>query len=293
MNYSKITIITPNYNGAEYLEETIKSIVNQNYPNLEYIIIDGGSTDGSLEIIKKYEDKLTFWLSEPDSGLYDALQKGFSKSTGEIMGWLNSDDLLHEKSLFTVNEILNLPKVNWLQGLPTTIDEKGRTIEASNFKRWSKYDFWMGNYKWIQQESTFWKRSLWNQSGGYINKKLKLAGDMELWNRFFKYEKLYVTNALVGGFRVRSKNQLSLEFYDDYIKEVETILNKNRHAKIIIRVINKIEELNKLNKILKKTRLLNIIPLANKIQSKINKLLDRPVVIRFDKSKQVFYKDTK
>jgi glycosyltransferase involved in cell wall biosynthesis len=105
MNLPKISIITPNYNGGEYLEETIQSILTQNYPNLEYIIIDGGSTDNSVEIIKKYEDQLSFWVSEPDKGLYDAIQKGFDKSSGEIMAWLNSDDLYHKNAFFTVVEI--------------------------------------------------------------------------------------------------------------------------------------------------------------------------------------------
>ena len=101
--YLKISIITPNYNGGKYLEATIKSIISQNYPNLEYIIIDGGSTDNSIDIIKKYEKHINYWTSEPDNGLYDALSKGLSISTGKIMGWLNSDDLLHPKSLFTIN----------------------------------------------------------------------------------------------------------------------------------------------------------------------------------------------
>ena len=85
MNYPKISIITPSYNQAKYLEQTMLSILDQNYPNLEYIVIDGGSTDGSIDIIKKYEDRLTYWVSEPDNGLYHALQKGFEKTTGEIV----------------------------------------------------------------------------------------------------------------------------------------------------------------------------------------------------------------
>ncbi len=93
--YPKISIVTPSYNQGQYLEQTILSVIGQNYPNLEYIIIDGGSTDNSIEIIKKYERYLAYWVSEKDKGHYHAVQKGFDKSTGEIMSWLNSDDILH------------------------------------------------------------------------------------------------------------------------------------------------------------------------------------------------------
>ena len=93
MNYPKISIVTPSFNHAQFLEETILSVISQNYPDLEYIIIDGGSTDGSVEIIKKYEQYLTYWISEPDNGQSDALNKGFTRATGDIYGWLNSDDL--------------------------------------------------------------------------------------------------------------------------------------------------------------------------------------------------------
>lgn len=225
MNYPKISIVTPNFNGGEYLEDTILSVLSQNYPNLEYIIIDGGSTDNSIDIIKKYEDQLTYWISEPDNGLYQAVQKGFDKSTGEIMAWINSDDVYHPKAFFTVAEIFNLDGVNWLQGVPSTLDERGRTIGVSKVKRWSKFNYYTGNFHWIQQESVFWRRSLWQISGGKLETEMKYASDLELWLRFFRFEKLFVTNALLAGFRVRSKNQLSLDHKDAYFIEASDRIN--------------------------------------------------------------------
>ena len=289
MLFPKITVVTPNFNGAEYLEETIKSVVLQGYPNLEYIIIDGGSTDESVEIIKKYENHLTYWISEPDNGLYDALQKGFEKSTGEIMGWINSDDMLHSNSLFTIAEVLALNDVKWIQGTHTHIDEIGRTIKCYNSKPWSKLKFLMGDYKWIQQESTFWRRELWDKAGAYINIKYKLAGDLDLWTRFFQFEKLYNINALVGGFRIRSKNQLSLDQMKDYEIEASKILNSITKTTQDYDRIDKVKRLLFQKKIISKSKVLNFVTIQNKIQNKINSLHNYPASIMFDRSKQKYY----
>ena len=128
-NYPKISIVTPNYNCDKFLEETIKSIINQNYPNLEYIIIDGGSTDNSIEIIKKYDKYISYWISEEDSGMYEAIQKGFDKSTGDIMAWLNADDKYHPNALFTIAKIFTQnQKINWLTGINSFYNEQGETF---------------------------------------------------------------------------------------------------------------------------------------------------------------------
>jgi glycosyltransferase involved in cell wall biosynthesis len=228
-DFPKISIVTVNYNGAEYLERTIKSVLDQRYPNLEYIIIDGGSTDNSIEIIRKYESRLVYWKSEPDQGMYDALQKGFKKTTGEIMGWINSDDLFHQNAFFRVAEIFSdYPQIHWLTGIPTAIDEKDNVMvpKFDNFPMWSKLRFYSGDYKWIQQESTLWKRDLWLKSGDRLDTALKYGGDFHLWLRFFRHEKLYVAPILIGGFRMRRAGQQSIDNKAEYMKEVRMCFRK-------------------------------------------------------------------
>ncbi len=227
MIFPKISVVTPSFNQGNYLEATIQSVLGQHYPNLEYILIDGGSTDNSVEIIRKYESKLAFWCSEKDSGLYDGVQKGFQKATGEIMCWINSDDMLHAKSLFAVAEIFsNIKEVEWLQGMPTVIDEDGRIVYVKNFRQWSKYNYFLADKEHIQQESTFWRKSLWDKAGSSVDTSLKLAGDYELWMRFFDHAKLYCARTVLGAFRVRSKNQLSLERMGEYNSEVAKVLSE-------------------------------------------------------------------
>ncbi|GCL41456.1 glycosyltransferase [Anabaena sp. FACHB-1250] len=234
--YPKLSIITPSFNQAEFLEATIQSVLSQNYPNLEYIIIDGGSNDGSVEIIKKYEKQLAFWCSEPDDGQYHAINKGFSHSTGEIMAWINSDDMYCPWAFRTVASIISeLPQIEWLTSLqPGGWDWHGFCQGFALYPGFSKTAFLDGYYigygrksaGWIQQESTFWQRSLWEKAGGYVNTDLKLASDFELWSRFFIYAELYGTNSPLGGIRHQSK-QKSRKI-EEYANEAEKSLSTMR-----------------------------------------------------------------
>ena len=269
--YPKITIVTPVYNQVDYLEATITSVISQNYPNLEYIVIDGGSTDGTVEVIKKYESYISYWVTELDDGMYDALNKGFGLSTGDIMGWINSDDILLSQALFNVARLFNeLPQVSWLQGLNCVIDHNGKIVDVLTPKRFSFITVLNGDYRWIQQESTFWKRGLWDKAGGFIQNNLKLAGDFELWFRFFQLERLYYVNISLGAWRKRP-GQLSVVNFKTYNNEVLgtigmytrteeqlLILKKIRWLSFIIRKLKKIKVFN-LDLIEKKrTRLLQI-----------------------------------
>jgi glycosyltransferase involved in cell wall biosynthesis len=272
--FPKISIVTPSFNQGEYLEQTINSVLNQQYPNLEYIVIDGGSTDNSVEIIKKYESHLSYWVSEKDGGLYHAVQKGFDKSTGSIMAWINSDDMYHNRCLFAVAQIFSqFSNVHWIMGKNTFFDEAstcfvyGPDPYNERWSIWRLYNF--NSIHYIQQESTFWRRELWNKVGSCMKKELRLAGDFDLWLRFFQHEKLYSTNVLLAGFRQRSKNQKSKESIKEYIKEAKTLIqkdlsNKNRKPyfcflKFALR-ISKVIPFKKIRVVLTK-RLLSLPPI--------------------------------
>jgi hypothetical protein len=201
--WPRISLVTPVYNSAKYIEQSIQSVLSQNYPNLEYFIIDGGSKDGTLDIIRKYEPQISGYSSEPDKGMYDALNKGFSRTTGEIMGWISATDMLHVGSLSVVGSVFrDLLQVEWITGRPTHINEQGQTYNVEAVPRWSRIRFLAGFNRYIQQESTFWRRSLWEKAGGRVDPSLRMAGDFELWVRFFRHADLYPVDALIGAFRM-------------------------------------------------------------------------------------------
>ncbi|HEV2523226.1 MAG TPA: glycosyltransferase family 2 protein [Candidatus Acidoferrales bacterium] len=201
--WPKISLITPSLNSVQYIEQTILSVISQQYPNLEYFILDGGSTDGTLDIIRKYERQLSGWTSEPDNGMYDALNRGFARTSGGIMGWISATDKLHTGSLMVVGSVFRaLPQVEWITGRPTGFTEEGMATGVSSLRRWSRSRFLAGCNRHIQQESTFWRRSLWEKSGGYVDASRREGSDFELWVRFFRHARLYSVNALIGGFRV-------------------------------------------------------------------------------------------
>lgn len=226
--YPKISVVTVSYNQGNYLEQTIRSVLDQDYPNLEYIIIDGGSTDQSVEIIRKYEKQLSYWISEKDAGMYDALNKGFAKAGGDILCWINSDDKFHPGSFKTVAGIFSdFPELEWLTGMATIYNDSGETVYVKPFRKWSLQEIHIGAGDHIQQESTFWKRSIWEKAGARLDTRYKLAGDFDLWMRFFDHAKLHSVRTILGGFRMRRENQLSVDRADEYAMEFDSIMQRS------------------------------------------------------------------
>lgn len=213
-----VSIVTPCYNSAEYLEQCILSIKGQRRNNFEHIIVDGNSTDGTLDIIRKHEGTYPMrWISEKDGGMYEAIAKGFRMAKGDIFAWLNSDDMYMPWTTYTMERVCNSGVIDWCTGLPAYYNDEGMHRMAPNPCHWSRnyvraliargwYDGRRRIY--IQQESTFWTRRLYEKVGG-INPQYKYAGDYDLWRRMAQYAELYTVNALLGGFRVHKGQKSS------------------------------------------------------------------------------------
>lgn len=233
--YPKISIVTPSYNQAQFLEQTIVSVISQKYPNLEYIVMDGGSEDGSQRIIERYQEHLAYWVSEKDNGQAQAINKGFARSTGEIMGWLNSDDILMPGSLVTIGEVFSLfDDLRWITGYLTVINETGQIIKVRPpFGRLRTLIAW-GWYHgqalgFINQESTFWRRSLWDQVGQQVDEERHSSFDYELWKQFARYEILYALDSQIGAFRFHAQQKTSQ--IASYYEEIGVTFNPRRPRK--------------------------------------------------------------
>ena len=189
MNYSpKISIVTPSYNQGQFLEETIQSVLGQCYPNLEYIIMDGGSTDNSVEIIKKYEKHLAYWTSEKDGGQSAAINTGFKRATGEILGWLNSDDMYLPGALQYIATCLDPAKTQIVFGNCMHIREGSTQASGSDVAAVQKsLPLYIADY--VIQPSAFWTRRTW-ESVGELDQNMHFGFD---WEWFLRAEQMNVS----------------------------------------------------------------------------------------------------
>lgn len=231
MRYPKISIVTTCYNHAKYVGKTIESVLSQDYPNLQYVVINDGSTDNSEEIIKEYAGQLYHWETWDGyrPGPVFALNKGFSLTDGEIMGWINSDDILLPNSLFVIASVFNqLKEVEWLTGIASTINSRGEIVKVYPYQK-SIYDYLNGNWSVIQQESTFWRRSLWERTGGYLNEDFIYGFDTELWTRFFLQTEHYHLNTVIGAFRkgMQSRSTRDIQEYTRYANRALKTMREN------------------------------------------------------------------
>lgn len=237
----KISIVTPVFNGEEYIEKCILSVKNQNYGNYEHIIVDGGSTDNTLDIIKKYEKEYPVRvISEKDDGMYDAIAKGFSVATGEIFAWLNSDDVYLPWAFQIMNYTVS-HGVNWATCINAHQNENDVFFHVASAVYYSQKWITKGYYdsrtlKFIQQESTFWTRELWEKAdSATLIRKYKFAGDYALWKKFAEFEKLYTVKTVIASFRLH-KGQKSSD-KTSYFNEIGS-KNPNRIKRVLLQIGN-------------------------------------------------------
>ncbi len=175
----KVSIITPSYNQAQFLEQTLQSVLTQDYPNIEYIVVDGASKDGSVDIIKKYEKQIAWWVSEPDSGQSDAVNKGWQHATGELIGWLNSDDLLMPGAVSRmVQAFQETPEMGVIYGDVFSMDAKGDIFNIMRFEQWDLDDLMA--FEIISQPGAFMRREVLERAG-YLDTNMHFLMDTHLW----------------------------------------------------------------------------------------------------------------
>lgn len=222
----KISVVTACFNSVETISETIESVLSQRYSNLEFIVIDGGSTDGTQKVIEGYSDRLALLICEPDGGQYHGIQKGFDLASGEVVCWLNSDDILLPGALSTVYEIFSMDRsVRWITGRTAFLSGDGQLVSISG--KPASYVSWLiakGLYNskmlgYLQQENIFWRRDLMVEVGG-LNLNYKFAADFELWMRFARKTSLNLVNRPLAAFRLRPGQQRSSLFAKEYEDEV-------------------------------------------------------------------------
>jgi len=241
-NFPKITIITPSFNQGQFLEQTIISVLNQNYPNLEYIIIDGGSKDNSVDIIKKYAAKITYWTSEPDKGQSEAINKGLRIATGDIINWLNSDDYYEPETLFKVAEGFRNPSITSVLGRShlfrgereIVYNSHGTDVYAGNLAKtigWARMD----------QPETFFRKSAVDKMG-LLDTRLHYLMDRDWWIKYlflFGLDGIHIIPDILVNFRLHADSKTVSQAsnfqidHDTFYYSLAKGFNFNQHSGLI------------------------------------------------------------
>ncbi len=219
----KISIITAVYNRADVIEDCIKSVLSQSYKNIEHIIIDGGSTDGALEVIERYRNGISKIVSEPDDGIYDALNKGIRLATGDIIGFLHADDFYaHDKVIERVVEVFLKHGVDSCYGDLLYVD-RNNTDRVIRYWKSSPYKLGKFKYGWMPPHPTFFVKRVIYKRYGYFNTDFRIAADYELMLRFLEKHKIstyYIPEVLIkmrlGGASNKSLKNMAIKSYEDY-----------------------------------------------------------------------------
>ena len=239
-SWPRVSIVTPSYNQGQFIEETIRSVLLQGYPNLEYIVMDGGSTDESVNIIRKYEPWLTRWVSQPDRGQSYAINKGWEMSTGDILAWINSDDI-YRKNAFSkaVEYLVANPSISVVYSDTWVINEDGEKIKHFHSREFQLSEFVNSGVNWLPQPTTFIRREALD-TVGLLNEQLYFNMDYELWLRIgLHFELSYLQDAVFACMRQHpaSKGATKLQFPErvevlkGFLRQLPPSSNLSRAAK--------------------------------------------------------------
>lgn len=223
----RITIVTPVTAHDEHLEATIRSVVHQDYPNLEYIVIEDGTSSDRRRVLEKYESKFCWQNCPPGTELCAALNLAFAKSSGEILGWLEPGDMLHTNGLHVIGSVFTCFRdVEWITGRPFNFSPTGLPAGLKHLERWTRMRFLAGGNKYIHRDTTFWRRSLWERAGGTLATEFGAAGEFELFVRFFRHARLYSVDALIGGYRTHPGNHSASGSHRQYNQICDEIADR-------------------------------------------------------------------
>ncbi len=221
INFPRITIVTPSFNQAAFLERTIISVLEQNYPNLEYMVIDGGSKDGSVDIIRRYADRLAWWVSEPDKGQADAINKGLRRATGVWVAWQNSDDIYYPNAFHDLAmAAAKHPKADLIIGDMMLIDENDRQLRNIRYVKPS-YKALIAEGMLLANQAAFWRRSL-HDKVGLLDERFLYSFDYEWFLRLARYTEVAHISHIWGAFRVHhgTKTSLQARFFQEENLEI-------------------------------------------------------------------------
>lgn len=232
----KISIVTPSFNQGHYLEQTILSVIDQNYPNLEYIVIDGGSTDNSIEIIKKYSSGISYWVSEPDKGQSDALEKGFKKATGEIAAWINSDDYYEKDVFHKIAAHYQQHLFAFLCGacqMINTDNQPMQTLHTPFISYASLLRYWKPHFC-PPQPSIFFRLDILRELG-YFDTSLRYAMDLDLWLRGSEKHRFYCIPDNLSYYRVHADSKTgSTGGLRKFIPEWKRVITRSLHRRSLL-----------------------------------------------------------
>lgn len=229
----RISIVTPSFQQGAFIEQTILSILDQGYPNLEYLVIDGGSTDATIDILKRYEGRLT-WVSERDRGQSDAINKGLRLATGDVVGYVNSDDLLLPGSLQAVGDyFMSHPSTEWVTGYCRNIDAQNRPIQSSvtAYKNFLLRHYQPGLFigiNFISQMSTFWRRRAMERIG-YFNEDQHLVMDYDYWLRLAKIGRPGILRQELSAFRLHADSKSTKRMIQQFQQSAAVAVQSTRN----------------------------------------------------------------